>query len=350
MTLTRQPCRPTPMRGVLPLLAVPIVAACSEGFPAPASPPPLVLTLVAGGAERMSAQTYSGEARARYEVPLSFRIGGKLLERRVDTGARVRAGELLARLDSADVHLQSVGAEAQRELARADVRRYRDLYARHFVSAAALDAKETALKATEALAGIARNQAAYTSLRADAAGVVAAVLAEPGQVVAPGQPVLRLAQDGEREVAIDLPEAAIAGLKVGDAAEVSLWAGGKVYRGRLRELSPVADPATRTFAARVTIVDADGAVGIGMTARVCFLASGPAAVTVPVAAVYQEDGGSGEAVWVVDGNGAISLRPVAVGAYTDNGATITAGLKPGERIIAAGVHKLVAGVKVRFGQ
>jgi multidrug efflux system membrane fusion protein len=335
------------VKRLTPALLCLLLAACGEA-PPPALPPPIVLTLVAGATDGQSAHTYSGEVHARYEMPLAFRIGGKLLERKVDAGARVRAGELLARLDPADVALQSAQADAQRALAEADVRRYRDLYAKKFVSAAALDAKETAYRAAAAQAGIARNQAAYADLRADSAGVVAAVLAEPGQVVAAGQPVFRLARDGEREAAIDLPETVVDGLAPGAEAEVMLWADGKRYHGRVRELSPAADPATRTFAARVTILDADDAVGLGMTARVRFVRPGDAAITVPVAAVFQQDGSPGAAVWVVGKDDSLALRPVSVGAYTDAGATITGGLNPGERIVAAGVHKLVAGEKVRI--
>ncbi len=335
------------MKRLLPLALLLTLAACDKA-PPPPPPLPVVLTLVAGAAEDPLARTYAGEVHARYEMPLAFRIGGKLLERKVDAGARVQAGEVLARLDPADVALQSSQAEAQRQLAEADAQRYRDLYEKKFVSAAALDAKETALKAAAAQAGIARNQAAYAELRADAAGVVAAVQAEPGQVLAAGQPVFRLARDGEREVAIDLPETAVAGLKPGAEAEVSLWADGKRYRGRLRELSPTADPATRTYPARVTILDPDNAIVIGMTARVGFARDEGTVLTVPLAALFQQEKGAGPAVWVVSKDETLALRPVTVGAYTDAGATITGGLAAGERIVAAGVHKLSAGEKVRI--
>lgn len=320
-----------------------LLAACDQAPPPPV-PPTVVKTLVVGEAAA-AARSYSGEVRARYETPLAFRIGGKILERRVDAGAAVKAGQLLARLDPADVALQAGQAEAQRVQALAEAKRYRDLHARSFVSAAALDAKETALTAADAQAGIARNQTAYTALTADHAGVVAAVLAEPGQVVSAGQPVLRLARDGEREVAIAVPETAVVGLKVGAAATVKLWNGGKAYQGRLRELSPAADPATRTYAARVSILDADGEVVLGMTATASFAEAAASAPTVPLAALFQQ--GTDFAVWLVGADNALSLKPVQVAGYTDAGATIAAGLQPGERIVAAGVHKLTAGQKVR---
>lgn len=326
----------------LALLAL-LFAACDKAPPPPA-PPAMVKTLVVGEAPT-TVRSYSGEVRARHETPLAFRIGGKLMERRVDVGAKVSRGDTLARLDPADVALQAGQAEAQRRQALADAKRTRDLHARNFVSAAALDAKETALAAADAQAGIARNQAAYATLSADQAGVVAAVLAEPGQVVTAGQPVLRLARDGEREVAIAVPETAVTGLKVGQAAEVRLWSGGNAYPGRLRELSPAADPATRTYAARISILDVDADVVLGMTATVSFPVGGATAPTVPLAALFQQ--GQGFAVWTVGPDNVLSLKPVQVAGYTDAGATIADGLQPGERIVAAGVHKLTAGQRVR---
>ena len=321
-----------------------LLCACAEPDPPPAEVM-VVKTVVVGQADSAAARSYSGAVHARYEIPLSFRIGGKVLERRVDAGAHVAAGDLLARLDPADAALQAAQAESQLALARADVKRYRDLWAKNFISAAALDARETAFKTAESQAGIAANQATYTRLSADAPGVIAAVLAEPGQVVAAGQPIFRLAQDGEREVAIDFPESALAGLKTGDSATISLWAGGKTYRGRVREITPVADPATRTFACRVTLLEPDAAVALGMTATVRFDHDRPAHVAIPLAAVFQQ--GNQPAVWVVGPDSMVTLRPIEVAAYTDGGAAVGSGVHVGERIVAAGVHKLASGQKVR---
>jgi len=332
---------------ILPALAVVLLAACDKATP----PPPLpavVKTLIVSQRDANAGHTHSGEVRARHETLLAFRIGGKMLERTVDTGASVKAGQLLARLDPADVRLAAGQTEAQRTLAVAEAKRYRDLHARNFVSAAALDAKETALKSAEAQAGMARNQAAYATLSADHAGIVTAVLAEPGQVVSAGQPVLRIARDGEREVAIALPETAVTALKPGMAAEISLWSGKRTYRGRLRELTPAADPATRTYAARVSILDADAGLALGMTASVRFATESGSAPVVPLAALFQQ--GEKFAVWAVGSDATVSLKPVTVAGYTDAGARISAGLQPGERIVAAGVHKLSAGQKVRIAQ
>lgn len=331
---------------ILPALAAVLLVACDKAPPAPPLPAPVVKTLIAGQAAQRAGGAYSGEVRARHETLLAFRIGGKMLERTVDAGAAVKAGQRLARLDPADVRLAAGQAEAQRALALAEAKRYRDLHARSFVSAAALEARETALASAEAQAGMARNQTAYATLNADHAGVVAVVLAEPGQVVSAGQPVLRIARDGEREVAIALPETAVTGLKPGMTAEISLWSGGRSYRGQLRELSPAADPATRTYAARVSILDADAGLALGMTASVRFTTQATPALVVPLAALFQQ--GQGFAVWAVGSDATVSLKPVTVAGYTDAGAAIAAGLQPGERIVAVGVHKLSAGQKVRI--
>lgn len=330
----------------LPVLAAVLLAACGQEPSTPPPPPVLVKTHLVSQGVASAGRAHSGEVRARHETALAFRIGGKMLERKVDAGAAVKAGQVLARLDPADVRLAAEQAEAQRALALAEAKRYRDLHARNFVSAAALDAKETALASAKAQAGMARNQAAYATLAADHAGVVAAVLAEPGQVVSAGQPVLRIAMDGEREVAIAVPEGDVTGLKPGMTAEISLWSGDRAYQGKLRELSPAADPATRTYAARVSILDADAGLALGMTASVRFGAESSPALVVPLAALFQQ--GEKFAVWIVGSDSTVSLKPVTVAGYTDAGAKIAAGLQPGERIVAAGVHKLAAGQKVRI--
>ncbi|MDP4028491.1 MAG: efflux RND transporter periplasmic adaptor subunit [Gallionella sp.] len=308
------------------------------------------LTVVAGSAASNSGNTYSGEIRARHETQLGFRIGGKIVERLVDAGARVKAGQALMRLDSGDAGLQLGSAEAQHQLAEADAKRYRELRNKGFVSQSALDAKEAALNAAAAQAGLARNQSSYTTLHADRAGVIAAVLAEAGQVVTAGQPVLRLAPDGEREVAIALPESQLANLKVGAAAEIVLLTAGDgaaPLAGRLRELSPAADPASRTYAARVTLTQPGPDVALGMTARVRFITNKKSdGLLIPLSAVFQQD--KQAAVWVVSADRTVSLRPVQVAAYRDDGAVIAGGLAAGERIVSNGVHRLAPGEKIRI--
>jgi RND family efflux transporter MFP subunit len=325
------------------------LAACGKEEAPPVKIERPALTHVVGMQADDGGNVYSGEIRARHEAQLGFRIGGKIIERLVDAGAVVRAGQPLARLDAADTALQAGAAEALYQLAEADAKRYRELRARGFVSQAALDTKETALKAAVAQAGLARNQAAYTTLRADRNGVVAATLAEAGQVVAAGQPVVRVAYEGEREVAISVPESQLAGLKLGAPAEVTLWAndGETRYTGRLRELAPAADPVSRTYSARMTLDDAGAQPMLGMTARVHFTGdNGSGGFVVPLTSIFQQ--GDQSAVWIVTADRSLSLRPVRIAAWRDDGAVIASGLVAGERIVAAGVHKLSVGEKIRI--
>ncbi len=331
-----------------------IVGACGK-TPPPAEPLRPVLTIVLGATSAGEVTTYSGEVRSRYETPLGFRIPGKISARLVDAGALVKAGEVLARLDPADTALSAAAANAQYELAVADVKRYRELREKNFVSQSALDAKETSFKATQAQADLARNQSSYAVLKADHAGVVAAVLGEVGQVVAAGQTVLRVARTDTLEVAVAIPETRMPEVRLLETAEISLWADDQArYQGVLRELSTVADPLTRTYAARVSIINPDARVLLGMTANVKFLRAVPptasqmqitAPLSVPLSAIFQQDGKP--ALWIVGGDQTVSLRPVAVTTYGETTAVLTSGVKAGERIVVAGVHKLSAGEKIK---
>ena len=186
---------------------------------------------------------------------------------------------------------------------------------------------------------------------ADRAGVIGLVLAEPGQVVGVGQAVFRRAPEGEREIAIALPENEVSAFKLGQAAEVSFWAGSgtaaKPLTARLREISPVADPVTRTFAARVSLKGADPLLPLGMSATVRFPTGAPGAtkLMVPLTAIFQQ--GNQPAVWKVGADSTVSLQAVSIAAYTDAGAVVVGGLSGGEQIVAAGVNLLTAGEKVR---
>jgi RND family efflux transporter MFP subunit len=323
-----------------------ILSACSQPAPPPALPT-LVKTVTVGGESNAGVREYSGEVRARYETLLGFRLGGKIVARLVDAGATVRAGQILARLDGADAVQQQIQADAQRTLAEAELQRYRDLKLKNFISQSALDSKEASFKAAAAQATLAHNQSSYTALTADKDGVIAAVLAEPGQVVAVGQGVMRLAQNGEREVAVNIPEDAIAGLKPGVEAEITLWSeGNRVLKGRLRELAPAADPATRTYPARISLPDANGQMPLGLSATVRFKTAAIGAVAIPLSAVFQQ--GQQTAVWIIGKDEIVSLRPVTIARYGDREAFVTAGLATAERIVAAGVHKLHEGEKVRL--
>lgn len=335
----------------VPLMASALLflAACSREEAPPPAPRPM-LTMVVGAAASGEVRSYAGEVRSKIEQTLAFRIAGKLAERRVDAGDSVRAGQVIARLDPVDAALAAGSADAQRALAEADAARYRELKARNFVSQAALDSRETALKASAAQADLARNQSAYTTLRADQPGVVAQLLAEVGQVLAAGQPVVRVSRNDLPEVAIAVPEAQRAGLRPGTPAEIVLWADeSRRYRGVVREIAANADAQTRTYAVRVAIGDADARIALGMSATVEFRSdAGGARITVPQGAIMQKDGKP--AVWLVAGDATVSLRPVTMGRYLDETVVVESGLAAGERIVVAGVHKLAEGEKIRIAE
>ena len=331
------------------LLLLALLAACHQDKPAPvANAERPAMTMIAGNLAGENSHFYSGDIRARHETALSFRVGGKVLERLVDVGANVKAGQALAKLDGSDAKLQRTAADSQWQLAEAEVKRYRELRGQGFISQSALDAKETAFKAASSQAGISQNQENYTILRAEHAGVVVATWVEAGQVVGAGQTVFRLAQNGEREVAIALPENEFGRIKVGAEAEISLWNGnseGAHFKGRLRELTPMADASNRTYAGRVTVLDANAEVALGMSAQVRFKHAAQAKELLgPSSAIFQQ--GEQAAVWVVADDHRVSLRPVKVSVYRDEGVVIASGLRAGERIVIAGVHKLAVGEKV----
>lgn len=330
------------------VLAVLAVAACSKPEP-PAQPLRTVRVMKVDGAAASGSLTFPGEVRARYESRLGFRLGGKIVERRVDVGAAVKRGQVLARLDAQDASLNAAQAEAARALAEAEAKRYRDLRAKNFVSQAVLDAKETALKTAAAQAGVARNQAGYTTLVADRDGVVTAVEAEAGQVVAAGQTVLRVAEGNEKEVVIAVPEGDVEKVRTAEGFAVVLSSlPGRSWAGRLRELSPSADPATRTFAARISVPEADESVRLGMSARVeAKVSRGDTALRLPLSAFFTRNDQAN--VWVVDpATQTVALTKVETDGVAGNEMRVKAGLQSGQLVVTAGASLLEPGQKVRL--
>lgn len=335
------------MKSTLLLIALAsTLTACSKETPPQVKTERPALTQIVGFVAGDNSNVLSGEIRARHEIDMGFRVSGKIVERMVEAGSAVKKGQILARLDPADADLQVSASAAQLQLAEDELKRYRELNRKGFISQSALDAKETARKTAAAQAGLLRNQADYTTLRAEHAGVISSTLADAGQVVSAGQPVLKLAQEGEIEVAIAIPESSLARYKVGDTAEITLLADNSApLTGRLRELSPSADPVSRTYAARIAL-NAAPKLALGMTARVRFISKQDAELIVPVSAIYQQ--GPQTAVWIVAADHTVSLRAVQVAAFRDEGAVIRQGLKSGERIVSAGVHRLSAGEKIHI--
>ncbi len=337
------------------------LSACGEKVPAPEVPPLVVTQTVVAGDAGLTA-SYAGEVRARSESALGFRVGGKITERLVDVGASVKPGTPLARLDAHDLQLNSASVRSQVAAAQADVvqaqadyKRYNDLYQKKFVSGAEIDKRRATLdvaqaRLTQARAqlNVADNQSAYALLSADRAGVITAVEAEAGQVVAAGQTVVRLARDGEKEIQIAVPENRLPELKAAEKIEVTLWAvADKRYAGKIREISPGADAVTRTYAARIAVAQADADMRLGMTASVLLRQPGAGGVVVlPLTALYQQ--GTNTALWLVDAAAqTVKLVPVKVGVFRDDTMSVLSGVKDGDVVVTAGVHKLTQGQKVR---
>ena len=349
------------IRAIVAALPIGLAACGSDQAAQEPVRPVITQTVVPGG--NATRDVYSGELRARHETDLGFRVGGKIVARLADPGARVKKGQALARLDPEDARLaaqaaaaQLASAESDMALARAELDRHADLLAKKFISQSAYDVKHNAFNAARARAeqarsqaGISANQQEYTTLVADADGVVISVAAEPGQVVAAGQPVLKLAHAGEREVVVNVPEGQLARFKVGQPVAVSLWAEPSApFPGRVREIAGGADPVTRTYAVRVNVPAAPAAAQLGMTANVAFADPAQAdLVVLPMSALARK--GDGAAVWVVDpATGKVAMRPVAIGRFREDGVTITQGLQAGDVVVTAGVHKLRQGQSVRL--
>lgn len=351
----------SPLRVAL-LAAVLLLAACDKkaneaGEQSDVRP---VLTAPVRYAQRSQTREFIAAIRPRVESDQGFRVAGKVVKRLVEMGKRVKAGDPLAELDERDLRLQMEQAEAEYAAARmaqsqatGDEKRAVELHKNGWTAQAALDRVRTAaqeargrFQRAERAVELARNGLDYATLRADADGIVTQTLIEPGQVVAAGQTAVRVARAGEMEAAVALPEAFNAAAGEG-VATLTLWSNpGKTYRARLRELSPSADPTTRTFAARFSILDADAAIALGMSATLTIAArAAEPVVSVPLSALYNQ--GDGPALWKVDGDGRLALTPVKLVRYEANAALVTGGVVEGDNIVILGVQKLDAGQKVR---
>lgn len=343
-------------RLVMMLAVAALAAGCAKQEAKTENPRPVRTALVAEGGA--ADWVLSGEVRARYETRLAFRLPGQMLERKVEVGERVRAGQAVALLDARDARLaessaraQLAQAESQATLAEADFRRFADLRAKNFISQAEYDRREAQARqareqvaSARAQASQAANQVAYTQLAAPHAGIITAIEAEAGQVLSAGQTVARLARPEELEVAVSIPEHRLEAFRNSKEYEVRLWsAPAKAYRGRLRELSPVADPASRTYAARISLEGEDGALAIGMTAELRVRAAGDARAQVPLSALFHRDGRP--AVWVLDSD-RVRLVEVSAGEVAGNTVAIHAGVQAGQRIVTAGVNRLADGQRV----
>ena len=346
------------------LVAASLLSACSK--PVPADEPVRAVKVMTVGADAQhSSAEYSGEVRARVESRLGFRVGGKIIRRPVELGQRVRAGEVLAQLDPQDYKLSADAARAQlaaaatnRDLATADLRRYKDLREQNFISSAELERRETTLKAAQAQFDQAQaqltgqgNQVAYTALVADVSGVVTAVDAEVGQVVAAGTPIVRIAQDGARDVVFSVPEDRVQAVRVGSAAQVQLWASQQTLQGTVREVAASADPVTRTYSVKLSM-DSKAVLPLGATVTVTAAALGHGdkpVIKLPTSALLRD--GNTSAVWLLDtASMTVKLNPIVIATADGNDVVVSSGLAPGMRVVVAGVHVLQPGQKVTLYQ
>jgi RND family efflux transporter MFP subunit len=349
------------------LVLASVLAGCGKAdVAAPTIRPALAYKITPGGGTDIDV--YSGDIRARYEVDHAFRVGGKIARRLVDAGATVKRGQPLAELDPQDVKLAADAARSQvtaqqteADFADAELKRYRDLFTKGFISQSALDQKinvanaaRARLDAQKATANLSVNQAGYATLVAQTDGVVTQVTAEAGQVVAQGQTVLKVANPSELELAIAIPESRIGdfrGANLKRPIRVHLWSKPEIfYAGKVREVSGAADAVSRTYAVRIAISvgkDEKDLIGLGMSAFAAFVGSdAPGAFAVPLSALYAK--GSEVGVWQIATDGKVSLKSVTVVQYRETNALVTsAQIKPGDMIVAAGVQKLRDGEIVK---
>ena len=307
--------------------------------------------------------TAAGTVQARTLAELAFRVPGKVVARPVEVGDRVRAGQILAQLDPSDLQLQQEvaeaalqGAQADAANAQADLRRYASLGAS---SPAYLPSEQDKRTATARMAGsrlaqaqrqaaLAQDQRGYGVLRADADGIVTALPVQVGQVVQAGQAIAAVAHTAEVEVQVDVPENRLAAVRGTDGVDIQLWAApGQALHGRVREVGALADPASRTFSVRITVLDAPkDLLALGMTATVAFGTAGPPVAPLPPGALA--DAAGKPAVWVLDPAASrAALRPVELAGYGPDGSVLVrAGLREGEQVVTAGVAALTPDLPV----
>jgi RND family efflux transporter MFP subunit len=355
----------------LALAGVVALSACSKKEAAAPEPRPVVAVAVHADGNAAPVASLPGEVQARYSTPLSFRVGGKIVERRVRLGDVVKSGQIVARLDPADAQKNAASAQAQLaaaehsyQYAKQQLDRDRAQAKENLIAPAQLEQTTNAYASAAAQrdqaaqqAALSKDQLQYTTLAADHAGVITAEQADAGQNVSAGQAVYNLAWSGELDVVCDVPESALAGLAVGQTANVTLGAlPGRKFTARVRELSPAADPQSRTYRAKLTLENPGPDVRLGMTADIALSARSSSAASnaegehgffvLPSTALFHD--GTQPAVWVVRAaDSALELRRVTVARYNERTIVVSQGLKNGEHVVLQGVHTVSAGEKVR---
>ena len=347
------------------LLPLMISAGCSDqNKPTPAVSRPVKVYRIEENAVA-GASSFAGEVRARIETHLSFRVAGKLLERKVDVGDPVRKGQLLAILDGNDYHLAVQGLKAQLASAQADstflrddLVRYRELLAQQVISPPEFERHETAYTtareraaALEAQLAQALNQLTYTELHADRDGVVTALAVEAGQVLVAGQAVVTLAQLDEKEIHFDVPEHRLAEIRRQQAVNVSLWSeDNRLIKARIREIASAADPTSRTYRVKASLLEGLDAAQLGMTATVHIAANNASGIAIPLSAVYTpQNQPDHPLVWLVDEQAAtVKSVPVRLGETLTGERVAVDGVAAGQLLVSAGVQRLAEGQGVRL--
>lgn len=343
---------------ILPLFAA--VAGCKQETTQ--TPPRPIRSIIAIPKLVQDDRQAVGEVKPRYESDLSFRVGGKLLARLVDVGAAVKQGDTLATLDTQDYQNRVRSAEADVSAAEAALveaqgseDRLGRLLKNGFTPKANYDtalrnlrSAEARLAAAKANLDLTRDQLGYTELKAEFDGVITAVGAEAGQNVTPGQLVARLARPADKDAVFSIAETAI-----GDRAEqatVLVWplsSPDLLVEGVVREISPVADPTTRTYSVKVTLKDPPPQVRFGMSIGGRWKGSAVPVVALPLSALFEKNGAP--AVWVFDqGSGSVALRPVTVARYEADTVIIAEGIATGDIVVTAGVNMLRENQKARL--
>lgn len=359
---------PRPMARSMALLTiVGALAACTEGKGGDAAKPAELRSVYAQSVvfePRTATRSFVGVVRPRVESDHGFRVSGKVAERMVQAGDRVKGGQALARLDTVDLALQLEQAEAELSAAKASLlsaeqedRRIDQLRREGWSTASVSEKQKAAVEEArgrrnraERGVSLASNSLGYATLLADGDGVITAALVEPGQVLAAGAQAIRLARTDAQEAVASIPEALVERVRTGEA-QVSLWSDpAKIYRARLRELSPSADAATRTYQARFTILDPPARLDFGSTATVALSEpAGERVARLPLSALFNQ--GGGPSVYVVDpATGALALKPVDVVAYESNEVVLRGGVAAGDMVVTLGVQKLDVAQRVRIAQ
>lgn len=322
---------------------------------------PAVRTITVGISEGMG-DWYAGSVCGRYEKQLAFQVGGKIIARNVEVGQQVPAGQVLLSLDAEDIQqkaragmAQVERAEAQERLAQADMKRYQQLYEVNAISKAQYEQVVMQYESARAVAKEAHanmeqlsNMLDYTELTADVSGTVSTITAEVGQVVAAGQTIVTLVQNGNMEVEIAVPENRYAELYVGKEATVTFWANEDiVVQGTVREIAPMADRSIKTYRVRIALEDIPDTIRLGMTSRVSFKDTNGSVMTIPLSAVMQS--GENKSVWVVRDGVATSIA-IRTGGFRGNMVEVIDGLQQGDIVITAGVKKVIEGQRVRVNE